>query len=309
MEKRVFVLILLMIGASAAWGAGTQPDPGRLRAHVEFLCGLPIARSVDYPPSLNAAAKYIEEQLRACTRRVVLQPYKAGGLQVRNVVASFGPQDGPRLVVGAHYDVCDIQPGADDNASGVAGLLELARLLAAQDSTLKRRIDLVAYTLEEPPHYRSRRMGSWVHAKSLRDAKVSVQLMVSLEMIGYFSEGRDSQQYPVGILDWFYPSTGNYIAVISDFDSGAKAKTFARSLAAGSKVAVENLAAPRWIEGVDFSDHRNYWAFGFPACMVTDTAFYRNPNYHKKSDTPATLNYAKMAEVVAGVYCAITSQN
>ena len=180
------------------------------------------------------------------------------------------------MVVGAHYDVCGNQPGADDNASGVAGLLELARMLS--DCQLKYRIDLVAFALEEPPYFRSPSMGSYIHAKSLADNQIRVKGMISLEMIGYFTEKKRTQEYPVGILKLFYGNRGNYITVVRKFSDGKFSRRFTRSFR-DAKLPVKSFQGPRFLPGIDYSDHLNYWNHGFSAVMITDTSFYRNKNY------------------------------
>jgi Zn-dependent M28 family amino/carboxypeptidase len=194
-------------------------------------------------------------------------------------------------------------PGADDNASGVAGLIELAHLLGKQPPP--RPVELVAYTLEEPPHFRTEHMGSAWHARSLRAAGREVRLMVSLEMIGCFSDAPGSQRFPVPGLDLLYPDRGNFIALVSRISAKGElgATRRAKALMAGATdLAVHSINAPPLLKGIDFSDHLSYWAQGYPALMVTDTAFFRNANYHQAGDTHETLDYARMAKVVQGVF-------
>jgi Zn-dependent M28 family amino/carboxypeptidase len=228
-----------------------------------------------------------------------MQEFRVNGRTYKNVVASFGIQFNQRIVVGAHYDVCGAQPGADDNASGVAGLLELARMLSYTQT--KYRIDLVAFALEEPPYFRSPAMGSYIHAKSLADNHIHVKGMISLEMIGYFTEKKRTQEYPVGVLKLFYGSRGNYITVVRKFNGGKFSRRFTRSFK-NARLPVKSFKGPRFLPGIDFSDHLNYWNQGFSAVMVTDTSFYRNKNYHTSGDTIDTLNFTSMAKVVNGVY-------
>ena len=215
----------------------------------------------------------------------------------------FGPENAPRIVVGAHYDVCGYQQGADDNASGVAGLLELARLL--QNQKLNFRIELVAYTLEEPPFFRTKNMGSYIHAKSLSDAKVNVLGMISLEMIGYFKDEKGTQDYPTALLKLIYGSRGNFITLVRKFGAGKFACQFNRAFRQTNVIRTKAFVGPAALPGIDFSDHLNYWAFGFSALMVTDTAFYRNKNYHEPTDTLETLDLKRMAKVIDGVYLAL----
>lgn len=232
----------------------------------------------------------------------------------KNIIARFGPASGGRLVIGAHYDshahvsaaIDDPRgysadthtPGADDNASGVAGLIELAHLLGRKP--LGRPVELVAYTLEEPPHFRTEHMGSAWHARSL--VGDDVRLMLSLEMIGYFSDAPGSQRYPLPGLEFLYPDRGNFIALVGAMGDFGAMRHVKAAMAGASDLSVHSLNAPRWVPGVDFSDHVNYWGAGIPAIMVTDTAFWRNPHYHRAGDTYDTLDYTRMAQVVQGVY-------
>jgi Zn-dependent M28 family amino/carboxypeptidase len=238
----------------------------------------------------------------------------------KNIIARFGPQSGQLLVIGAHYDshadaraeITDPRgysldthtPGADDNASGVAGLLELARLLAREPQA--QAIELVAYTLEEPPHFRTQ-MGSVQHARSLSAAKRKVRLMLSLEMIGYFSDEPGSQRYPMRVLDHVYPDRGNFIALVGRMGDFAQMREAKALMTGATDLPVHSINAPPLIPGIDFSDHRSYWAEGYPALMLTDTAFYRNRHYHQAGDTFEKLDYERMAKVVQSVY-AVTQQ-
>jgi Zn-dependent M28 family amino/carboxypeptidase len=206
-------------------------------------------------------------------------------------------------VVGAHYDTAGMQPGADDNASGVAGLIELASLL--REASLPLCVELVAFTLEEEPHLLSAPMGSAVHAASLRQQNIPVQVMFSLEMIGYFTDAPHSQRFPLPFLAAVYPSQGNFIAIVGNLSQGLVIRQIKQMMRSASSLPVHSLNAPRFVPGVDFSDHRNYWQAGYHAVMVTDTAFYRNPHYHTKQDTADTLDYGRMAMVVQGVYAAV----
>ena len=230
------------------------------------------------------------------------------GAEYRNVSAFLGPRQGPRIVVGAHYDVAGAGPGADDNASGVAGLLELAQLLSAAEPN--QSVELVAYTLEEPPHFATDDMGSAHHARKLAADGVEVELMISLEMLGFYSEVEGSQEYPSAMLRAQYPSQGNYMAVVGRLADCDQAKAVQSSLMGASPLPVERLCVPGWIEpgwieGVALSDHRNYWEHGFHAIMITDTAYFRNPHYHETSDTYDTLDYTRMASAVSGIAKAV----
>jgi hypothetical protein len=227
------------------------------------------------------------------------------GNTYKNIIASFGPENGKRIIVGAHYDVCGNQDGADDNASGVAGILELARLLKTQ--ALKYRIDLVAYSLEEPPYFNTKQMGSYIHAKSLHDANISVKGMVSLEMIGYFSDKENSQDYPIGIMKWIYGDKGNFITIVQKSFCGEFAKEYKRLSFKNNSIPTKSFRTPWFLGGANLSDHQNYWKFGYSAIMVTNTAFFRNHNYHRNLDQLDALNIPKMGLVIDGVFRTLLS--
>lgn len=229
--------------------------------------------------------------------------FEVEGRNYRNVIAEFGPETEERIVVGAHYDAYHAFPGADDNASGVAGLLELAGLLAK--TNLPLRVELVAYTLEEPPYFHTPHMGSGVHAESLKRQGVKVRAMISLEMIGYFSDALDSQSFPVSVLRALYPSQGNFISVVGGVGDAMLVRRIKGAMRAGASLPVYSINAPRFVPGIDFSDHLSYWNAGYPAVMITDTAFYRNHNYHTHNDTAEKLDYRRMAMVVEGVAAAV----
>jgi Zn-dependent M28 family amino/carboxypeptidase len=244
----------------------------------------------------------VRDEFTAAGARVSEQPFTVQGRTYRNVIASFGPEDGERIVVGAHYDAFGPLPGADDNASGVAGLLELGRLLGAAPPAL--RIDLVAYTLEEPPWFKTEHMGSYVHAQGLRKAGVRLRAMISLEMIGCFSDADGSQSYPP-LLGWLYPDRGNFIGVVSNLGSVSLLRRIKAAMASATDLPVESLAGPSFMMGIDWSDQVNYWNAGYDAVMVTDTAFLRNPYYHTAADTADRLDYARMGKVVQAVHRAV----
>jgi hypothetical protein len=319
MKKRLkwaaWILLLLALVAGALivmvvnpdWGAaGKRPRLTvripRLRADVEMLSSMSPTRDYLHPEALERSALHIAEQFRQAGWKTTSQDFTVENRRYRNVVARLGGKKRERIVVGAHYDACGPQPGADDNASGVAGLLELARLVSEQKPQMKHSLELVAYCLEEPPYFKTENMGSFVHARSLRQENAKVKLMICLEMIGYFSEQPGSQSMPSALLKPFYPGRGNFIAVVGRLTDWLRVRRINKLLRAGSRIDVRSINAPARLPGIDFSDHLNYWRHGIPAVMITDTAFYRNPHYHEKSDTPQTLDFAKMAEVVQGVY-------
>lgn len=302
------VLFLLLVtqpmsAPSLNTSATLTVSPARLQTHVRMLSETFTPRDYLNTENLDRAAQYIQQEFVQAQGRVSEQPYKANGRSYRNVLAQFGPTTGERIVIGAHYDVCQPYPGADDNASGVAGLLELAYLLGKTE--LAAPVELVAYTLEEPPFFRSEAMGSAVHANALKQQNVAVRAMLSLEMIGYFSDAPGSQQFPNPILKLFHPSQGNFIAVVGNFGQLGLVRKVKRTMRAAALLPVHSINAPGWLPGIDFSDHLNYWRAGYPAVMITDTSFYRNPNYHTAQDTAEKLDYNRMAKVVQAVFAVV----
>lgn len=278
----------------------------RLYTDVKKLTSVQPSRSIENRESLNEISIYIEDQFKKLDCRIQIQPFKVAGKEYTNVIASFGPGEGERLIVGAHYDVYGDQPGADDNASGVAGLLELGRIIHQLKPQLRYRVDLVAYSLEEA-YFNTPWMGSAAHAQSLVDEGVKVKCMICLEMIGYFSEEPGSQGFPVSLFKAFYPTKGNFIAVVGKLWDRSLVKNIKIFMLQVADIDVCSINAPAALWGANLSDHLNYWKNGFDAVMITDTAFLRNHNYHRVTDTIHTLNFQKMAEVVKGVYWTIVS--
>jgi Zn-dependent M28 family amino/carboxypeptidase len=278
--------------------------PQQLEAHVRFLSEQCYPRHHLAHANLAKAADYIDQHLRQAGGRVTRQKISTRDGNYENVIARFGPEEGPRYVIGAHFDACGVQPGADDNASGVAGLLELAALLGRERS-LPAAFELVAYNLEEPPHFAGPTMGSAVHARDLKARNVPVALMLSLEMIGYYSDEPDSQSYPLALLGLLYPSRANFIAIVGRWDQRSVVGDFKAGCVGAADIPVVSIAAPSFVPAIDFSDHRNYWAEGYPALMITDTSFLRNANYHQPTDTADTLDYRRMAEVVRMVHAGL----
>ncbi|MGK7368949.1 MAG: M28 family peptidase [Candidatus Halalkalibacterium sp. M3_1C_030] len=280
-----------------------KADQQKLEEHVRTLSEDLIPRDSGHPENLDRVASFIYDEFEKYSGHVEEQPFSADHFSVRNVSAFFGPETRERIVIGAHYDVAGPYPGADDNASGVAGLLELARLL--KNDTLSMQVELVSYPLEEPPYFYTRNMGSFVHANSLKEKRIKVRAMLALEMIGYFKDEPGSQTYPLFLLRPFYPSKGNFIAVVGKMFQRKIVRTIRETMREATPLPVESINAPRLLPGIALSDHLNYWWAGYQAAMITDTAFYRNPNYHTPLDTPDTLDYKRMAYVVDGVRACI----
>jgi Zn-dependent M28 family amino/carboxypeptidase len=285
---------------------GFSASPANLKAHVQKISQDFFPRDSEHPENLSKVAHYILNELQQYSTDVAEQKYRVETKEFKNIIAKFGPSTKRVIVIGAHYDACEELPGADDNASGVAGLLELARYLKMHPP-VHVAVQLVAYSTEEPPHFRTVGMGSVVHAQSLKTEGMEVLGMASLEMIGYFSEAAGSQSFPIPLLKLFYPSRGNFIAIVSNFDSYGLTGKFKKAMTGASDLPVYSMNGPSMLRGVDFSDHMNYWKLGYQAVMVTDTAFFRNEAYHTAQDTFDRLNYDKMAKVVEGVAAAIQS--
>lgn len=280
-----------------AASAPMQVDPQRLRNDVTVLTRL--LRNPEHMDQLNQAADHIKSEWQKLGLQVEEQPFQVNGRTFRNLVVSFGPPDAERFIIGAHYDVVGDQPGADDNASGVAGMLELSRLMSKNKPKLTKRLDLVAYTLEEQPYAV---LGSRMHAQKMIDEKIPVKGMISLEMIGYYSDQKGSQTFPSKIMSWFYPDKANFIALVGYGKSFGIMRRTGKAFSQFSSIAAKKLYIPVNRFGMDRSDHSPYANAGIPAFMITDTAEFRNKNYHQVTDTIHTLNFDKMAEVVKGVY-------
>jgi len=222
-QKHIVILFLLLGSFSLKAG---NADTILIKQHLVNITKTEKFRNHKNINQLNEIANYIKTSFQTYTDSITFQEFDVNGKTYKNVIASFGTEHKKRVIIGAHYDVCGNQEGADDNASGVVGLLELARML--KDKQLNYRIDLVAYTLEEPPHFKTEYMGSYIHAKYLKDNNIDIYGMLSVEMIGYFSDEKKSQTYPVGLLSLFYGNKGNYITLVRKFGSGKFARKFVK---------------------------------------------------------------------------------
>lgn len=281
-------------------GAG-KAEPGRIAEWVNYLSRDIGPRSSDCPDKLTSVARYLEKAFTDLGYRVVLQPHSYRGNTFYNVIAQPDrdePAASSLLVVGAHYDTVSLSPGADDNGSGVAGLMEMARLLSESPC---RGLRLVAFCPEEPPAFRTPHMGSYVYAHSLKKQGTLLKGMICLEMIGYFVDFDDSQSYPLPGMKWLYPDKGDFIAMVGNLRSRKWTLQVKKAFARGTDIPVEHLNGPSLIVGIDYSDHWSFNRFRYPAMMVTDTAFYRTPHYHRFSDLPATLDFVRTAKVVDGL--------
>ncbi len=267
-----------------------------------MLAGTIGERNVERPSQLLAARDYLVDQFgsfaRDKTAQVKLEPLGASGGNADNVIYELAGTEASVVIVGAHYDSAEGSPAANDNGSGVAALLELARHFSSAPT--KRTLRFVAFANEEPPRFKNDGMGSLMHARNAQHRGDRVSAMLSLETLGVYSDAPGSQKYPwpVGLL---YPDRGNFVAFVGNLGS--------RSLVRGSIAAFrehaafpsEGAALPASFPGVDWSDHWSFWQAGYPALMVTDTAVYRDATYHTRSDTPEHLNYEALARVVSGL--------
>jgi Zn-dependent M28 family amino/carboxypeptidase len=285
-----------------------KSDKDRMYSDVEFLTRLDPPRKHDNYESIEEAASYIESELSKLSCTVESQYFEVSGHEYRNVIASFNLEKDKRLIVGAHYDVCNDFPGADDNASGVAGLLECARLFEAHKPDIDYRIDFVAFCLEEPPYWRTDEMGSSFHVRSVAGMRRDILGMICLDMIGYFSDKPGSQELPpLRDMKGKYPDTGNFIIVAGRKHQDEFAEKITGLIQQDCLVKAFTVTDPRLNELLELSDHLNYWKYGINAVMINDTAMLRNKNYHTGSDTIEKLDFVRMAEVVNGVYNAITN--
>ena len=287
--------------------SATQTDLAtRLGEHVRYLSGTVGVRSVDPVGSLQKTEDYLREDLVRAGYTVKDQTYTVHGDAVRNLEAELAGSSSTAgiIVVGAHYDTVPETFGADDNATGVAATLELARLL--KTSKPRRTIRFVFFVNEEPPYFQTDEMGSLVYARKLRRDAVPVSAMISLEMLGFYSDVPGSQKYPP-VFGALYPNRGNFIAFVGNPESGDLVRKATRRFRETARFPAEGVAAPSNLEGVGWSDHWSFWQQGYPAIMVTDTALFRNPYYHTFQDTADRLDFNKMARVVEGIRSVVES--
>lgn len=281
-------------------------DTTIMRTHFNAIINTPEPRNFSNTESLNQVAEYIHTCFSLYGDSTVYQEFQVDGSIYKNVISSFGPKNAQRIIVGAHYDVCGDQDGADDNASGVVALLEFARLLNGAE--LNYRIDLVAYSLEEPPYFGTDQMGSYIHAQYLSENLIPVFGMICLDMIGYFSDEKKSQEYPLGILKLIYGGKGDYITAVRCFGGGKFAREAKHTIKkTGAEIEIKSFMGPKKLHGIAFSDHLNYWRFGYSALFVTNTGFFRNPHYHQKGDTLTTLDFYRMSATIDAVFETIRS--
>ncbi len=271
-----------------------------LRRHVAALAGRIGERNVWRPEAMNAAAGYIRKSLEGAGYRVDLQAFTSRGMTINNIEAVLPGHDAADeiIVVGAHYDTVADCPGANDNTSGVAAMLELARLLAG--SMLSRSVRFVAFANEEVPFFYGEEMGSNLYAMRAQALGERIEAMLSLETLGYYTDEPGTQKYPFP-FSWFYPDTGNFVGFVGNLSSRSLVRQALGAFRASTAFPSEGVAAPSGIEGIHWSDHWSFWEAGYPAIMVTDTAPFRYPHYHAVTDTPQRLDYTGLARVTGGL--------
>jgi hypothetical protein len=308
--KIIVALVLLILVAVLTVNpnptSAASAAPGlaeRLRGHVSAIAS--TEHNTDTPRALEHAAAYIETALTSAGYRPTRQEYMAGGQRVRNIEAAVGNvAQGKRpdriFIVGAHYDSAPGAPGANDNGSGTAAVLELARLLKTVRPSAGTEVRFVLFVNEEPPWFMGEQMGSMVHAAEMKRQGQKVEAALVLETMGYYTDKPESQQLPPG-LEGRYPSTGNFVAFVGTLESSNLVREALAAFRAASDFPAEGLAAPAHTTGVTLSDHSSYNRHGYPALMITDTAFMRYPYYHTAQDTPDKLDYESMARVVTGL--------
>ena len=271
-----------------------------LKRHVSALAGRIGERNVWRSGSMAAAGEYIRKTLEAAGYAVNVQSFTSRGVRVNNLEAVLPGKALAEeiIVVGAHYDSVADSPGANDNASGVATMLELARLLAG--TALPRSVRFVAFANEEAPFFYGDEMGSNRYAASAQAQGARIEAMLSLETIGYYTDQPGSQRYPFP-FSLFYPDTGDFIGFVGNLSSRGLVRRAVGAFRAHTAFPSEGVAAPSGIEGVHWSDHWAFWEAGYPAIMVTDTAPFRYPDYHRATDVPEALDYVGMARVTGGL--------
>ena len=278
-----------------------------LRADVQRLAGEIGERNMWHYPQLNAAADFIEDSFSRAGLHPRRDSYEIRGQACHNIeVETPGEPQGAAvssppsiILIGAHYDSVFGSPGANDNGSGVAAMLALARRFAGK--TTQHTLRFVAFVNEEPPYFLGGDMGSFVYASRCKARGEKISAMISLETIGYFSDAPHSQTYPSPGLGIFYPKVGNFIGFVSNVQSRALLRRVVALFRKHAKIPSEGAALPSFVPGVSWSDQWSFWRCGYPGIMITDTAPFRYPHYHSASDTPDKLDYDRFTLVVSGM--------
>ncbi|MEO5721708.1 MAG: M28 family peptidase [Chthoniobacterales bacterium] len=312
------VLLLFLLPGIVAWwlmvwmpGASFRGTPppltseesvlrSELQADVQWLAGEVGERNVEHYSQLSTAADFIAESFTRAGLTPRREGYDVAGRRCENIEGQIDGASPEILVLGAHYDSVLGSPGANDNGSGVASLLALARRFAAGPRP-KQTLRFVAFANEEPGHFQTHEMGSWVYAHGCRTRGDKIAGMISLETVGYFSNVPGSQKFPMFGLRLFYPDAGNFIAFVSNVSSRRLLRETLGSFRRHASLPSEGAALPGNVPGVGWSDHWAFWQHGYPAIMITDTAPFRYPHYHARSDTPEKLDYDAMARLVSAL--------
>ena len=325
MRILIYAFVLLSFVALSLWGykamidirpkvrrpklSGKEPQvinalEGRLKRHVGVLAEKIGPRNVFFPAKLEATASYIRTFWQDLGYTVKIQNFSVEGTSCENLSVEIIGRSKPEeiVVVGAHYDTVSHSPGANDNGSAVAALLELSRV--AKDEQFEKTIRFVAFTNEEPPFFKTRHMGSLVYAKECQKQKDDIVAMICLETLGYYRQEPKTQKYPFPFR-FFYPDTGDFLAVVGNLYSKQLVRSFAFSFMTASDFPIECAAPFGFITGIDWSDHWSFWQCGYQAIMLTDTALFRYPYYHSTQDTADKLDYPNLARVTYGVYRAL----
>lgn len=272
----------------------------KLKQHVVVLSEKIGPRNIWKHETLERSASYVIEQLESAGYKTDIQAFKAQGKTVKNVIAEKNGHFQPNeiIVVGAHYDTVSNTPGANDNASGVACLIELAKSLS--QANFQKTIRFVAFVNEEPPFFQNPQMGSVVYASRARENNEAIVAMFSLETMGYYSDESGSQRYPFP-FNLFYPDTGNFIGFVGNLSSRQLVHKSIRIFRGSTDFPSEGVSSPGFIQGIGWSDHWAFWQEGYPAIMITDTAPFRYHYYHKHDDTWEKLDYDRMARILSGL--------
>jgi hypothetical protein len=292
-----------MPGKNISKAAPLSPDEvtlrEELRADVQKLAGEIGERNMRHYPQLNAAADFIENSFSRAGLHPRRDSYELHGQACHNIEVEIPGTRPEVLLIGAHYDSVFGSPGANDNGSGVAATLALARRFAGRKP--ERTLRFVAFANEEPPYFLSGEMGSLVYAGRCKARGDKISAMISLETIGYFSDAPHSQAYPSPGLGIFYPKVGNFIGFVSNVHSRALLRRVIALFRRHAKIPSEGAALPAFIPGVSWSDQWSFWRHGYPGIMITDTAPFRYPYYHSANDTPDKLDYERFGLVVSGM--------
>ena len=287
--------------------AGEKILAENLSNHINILAGEIGERNTTKYENLKRSAQYIEEQFLAYGFEVKSLSYEISGNPFRNIEAEIrgNGESSEVIVFGAHYDSLPGTVGANDNASGVATLLELARI--CNTGEYQKTIRFVAFVNEEPPYFKTPQMGSLVYAQQARERGEKIVGMISLETVGYYTDEPSSQKFPLPLLRHFYPRQGNFVAFVGSYKHAALLNKSLGAYRQNGVLPSEGLLAPEWLLGVDLSDHWSFCKAGYPALMVTDTALFRYPYYHTAQDTPEKINYPALSRLTEGLKSEVTA--